>query len=166
MENEKKSSAGYVFLGIMIAVLVMVATVFAYFIVNDHKNADAKFGTDVYHSVNYSQAVKTSGKTYLNVKWPFFTDSSWKFQPLEFNGKQYVLGTCKVTAKDNPEKVDVYCIFQLEGKKVLTSFFATKDKVYYDGIGYTGYFIASLLGNGITYNGSEYEMTVASTTGN
>ena len=49
--------------------------------------------------------------------------------------------------EDNPEKIDVYCIFQLDGRKVLTSFFATKDKVYYDGIGYSGYFIASLLGN-------------------
>ena len=147
MENEKKSSFGYVFLGIMIALLVMVATVFAYFIYNDSKNAGNTFGTVFYHSYNYSQAVKTSGKSYLNVKWPFVTDSSWKFQPLEYNGEQYVLGTCKVTAEDNPEKIDVYCIFQLDGRKVLTSFFATKDKVYYDGIGYSGYFIASLLGN-------------------
>lgn len=57
MNQNDKSSFGSVLLGIMIALLVIVLTVLAYFIYNNSVNSADRFGTDVYHQVHYSQAV-------------------------------------------------------------------------------------------------------------
>lgn len=155
MNQNDKSTFGSVLLGIMIAILVILLTILAYFIYNNSVNSADRFGTDVYHQVHYSQAVKSSGKTYLNVKWPFFTDDSWEYQSLDYNGEQYVVGNCKVTAEGNPEKIDVICVFQMKGRTVMTAFFAAGDKIYYDGINYTNYLINEALedsNSGIRWN--------------
>ena len=155
MNQKDKSLFGSVLLGIMIALLVIVLTVLAYFIYNNSVNSADKFSTDVYHQVNYSQAVKASGKSYLNVKWPLFTDDSWEYKELDYNGEKYVVGSCKVTAEGNPEKIDVVCVFQMHGRNVQTAFFSAGDKIYYDGINYTNYIINETLektNSGLSWN--------------
>lgn len=145
MNQDNKSSFGSVLLGIMIALLVIVLTILGYLIYNNSVNSADQFGTDLYHRINYSQSVKSCGKSYLNVKWPFFTDDSWEFKPLDYNGQQYVIGSCKVTAEGNPEKIDVICVFQMEGRNVKDAFFAAGDKIYYDGISFTDYLLNEAL---------------------
>ena len=124
-------------------------------IIREVNSPNVRLLFDVYHQVHYSQAVKSSGKTYLNVKWPFFTDDSWEYKSLDYNGEQYVVGNCKVTAEGNPEKIDVICVFQMKGRTVMTAFFAAGDKIYYDGINFTNYLINEALessNSGIRWN--------------
>lgn len=146
-ETHNKSVWGSIFLGIMVALLALVVFGLGYFIYNSSVNSADEYGTDIYHKFNYSQAVKQCGSRFLNVKWPFFTDSSWKFESMEYNGQQYVVGTCKVVAEGNPEKIDVSCVFQLQGRQVTNAFFAAGGKIYHDGINFTSSLLEEIFGS-------------------
>lgn len=145
--QQEKSTFGSVLLGVMIALLIVVVLAVGYYVYNTSVNSANEYGTDWFHRFNYSQAVKQCGNRYLNVKWPLFTDSSWAFQPYDHFDEEYVIGTCKVTAEGNPEKIDVICVFQIKGRTVENAFFAAGDKVYHDGIAFTRQLLNEILGS-------------------
>lgn len=162
--QQEKSTFGSVLLGVMIALLIVVALAVGYYIYNTSVNSANEYGIDWFHRFNYSQAVKQCGSRYLNVKWPLFTDTSWAFQPYEHFEEEYVIGTCKVTAEGNPEKIDVACVFRIDGRNVENAFFAAGDKVYHDGIGFTRQLLNEILNPNSSDSSSQHRIITTTAT--